>query len=257
MTADTDLSSLRAVVYGGGPITEAGLENALKVWGDVLYQMYAQSEGGPLTVLMPSDHGLGGPPEQRRRMRSAGRPAPTCELRIVDADDGTALAIGEIGEIAVKTPTSMSAIWGNAESTAERMLPDGYLLTRDMGYVDEDGYLFLVDRKEDMIISGGFNIWPVELEDALSSHPAVAEAVVVGIRHEKWGETPKAVVVLAAGQTATEAELIDWTRRKVGAVKRVTSVDFVDELPRSPLGKVLRRVVRDRCGEVSSTATES
>jgi len=136
--------------------------------------------------------------------------------------------------------------WRDPEATAARILPDGSVLTRDMGYLDEDGYLFLADRKEDMIISGGFNIWPAELENALASHPAVTEVCVVGVAHEKWGETPKAVIVLREGHKASEQDLIDWTREKVGAVKRVTSVDFVDELPKTPLGKVLRRVVRDR-----------
>jgi acyl-CoA synthetase (AMP-forming)/AMP-acid ligase II len=120
-----------------------------------------------------------------------------------------------------------------------------------MGYLDEDGYLFLADRKEDMIISGGFNIWPAELENALASHPAVAEVAVFGVAHDKWGETPKAVVVLRDGQEADGQELIDWTRDKLGAVKRVTSVDFVDELPKTPLGKVLRRVVKERYSEVA------
>jgi acyl-CoA synthetase (AMP-forming)/AMP-acid ligase II len=145
----------------------------------------------------------------------------------------------------------MAAIWRDPQATSERILADGAVLTRDMGYLDEDGYLFLADRKEDMIISGGFNIWPAELENALASHPAVAEVAVVGVAHEKWGETPKAVVVLRDGQEAGQQELIDWTRDKLGAVKRVTSVDFVDELPKTPLGKVLRRQVRDRYREAS------
>ncbi len=140
----------------------------------------------------------------------------------------------------------MSAIWRDERATAERVLPDGSVLTRDMGYFDENGYLFLADRKEDMIISGGFNIWPAELENALASHPAVAQVAVVGIPHDKWGETPKAVVVLREGHEAGEEELVEWTREKVGAVKRVTSVDFADDLPKSALGKVLRREVRAR-----------
>jgi acyl-CoA synthetase (AMP-forming)/AMP-acid ligase II len=140
----------------------------------------------------------------------------------------------------------MAAIWRDPQATAERILPDGSVLTRDMGYLDEDGFLFLADRKEDMIISGGFNIWPAELENALASHPAVAQAAVVGVPHEKWGETPKAVVVLRDGNTASADELIEWTRDKLGAVKRVTSVEFVDDLPTSALGKVLRREVKAR-----------
>jgi acyl-CoA synthetase (AMP-forming)/AMP-acid ligase II len=157
---------------------------------------------------------------------------------------------GEVGEVAARTPTAMVGIWRDEQATAERIRPDGFVLTRDMGHLDEDRYLFLADRKEDMIISGGFNIWPAELENALASHPAVGEVAVFGIAHENWGETPKAVVVLRDGMHATEQELIDFSRQKPGAVKRVTSVDFADDLPKTPLGKVLRRAVRDRYRQV-------
>jgi acyl-CoA synthetase (AMP-forming)/AMP-acid ligase II len=247
--AEADLSSLRAVIYGAAPISERTLTDARALWGDVLYQMYGQSEAVPLTVLSPADHV--GDDERGGRLRSAGRPTPHCTIRILDPD-GNDLPPGQVGEIAAKTPAAMAAIWRDPQATAERILADGSVLTRDMGYLDEDGYLFLADRKEDMIISGGFNIWPAELENALASHPAVAEVAVIGVAHEKWGETPKAVVVLRPGHHAGEQELIDWTREKLGAVKRVTSVEFVDELPKSPLGKVLRRAVRDRYREVAA-----
>ncbi len=141
----------------------------------------------------------------------------------------------------------MQEIWRSPEATAERITADGWVRTRDLGYLDEDGFLYIADRKEDMIVSGGFNIWPAEVENALYSHPAVLEAVVVGVPHEKWGETPKAVVVLREGHTATEQELIDWCREKVGSVKKPTSVEFRPEpLPKTPIGKVLRRVVREQ-----------
>ena len=239
--SSTDVSSLRAVFYGAAPISERTLAEARAVWGDVMYQMYGQSEAVPLTVLAPEDH-VG------ERLRSAGRPTANAEIRVVDAD-GNDVAQGEVGEIAARTPTAMAGIWRDPAATAERVLPDGSVLTRDMGYLDEDGFLFLADRKEDLIISGGFNIWPAELENALASHPAVAQVAVVGVPHEKWGETPKAVVVLREGQAATEEELIDWTREKIGAVKRVTSVDFAADLPKSALGKILRREVRARYWE--------
>jgi acyl-CoA synthetase (AMP-forming)/AMP-acid ligase II len=148
----------------------------------------------------------------------------------------------------------MAAIWRDDEATAQRVLADGSVLTRDMGYVDDDGFLYLADRKEDMIISGGYNIWPAELENALASHPAVAEVAVVGVPHEKWGETPKAVVVLRPGHRADEQELIDWSRDKVGAVKRVTSVEFTDVLPKSQVGKILRREVKTRFWDDSARA---
>jgi acyl-CoA synthetase (AMP-forming)/AMP-acid ligase II len=189
-------------------------------------------------VLTPQDHAGG-------RLRSAGRPTPNAGIRIVDPH-GDDLPPGRVGEIAARTPTAMAAIWGDEKATRERLLADGGVLTRDMGYLDDDGFLYLADRKEDMIISGGYNIWPAELENALASHPAVAEVAVVGVPHEKWGETPRAVVVLRPGHQADEQQLIDWSRDKVGAVKRVTSVEFTDALPKSAVGKVLRREVKKR-----------
>jgi acyl-CoA synthetase (AMP-forming)/AMP-acid ligase II len=241
-----DLSSLRAVFYGAAPISERTLTDGRAIWGDIMYQMYGQSEAVPLTVLAPEDH-VG------HRLRSAGRPTPNTVIRIVDPD-GQDVAPGRVGEIAARTPAAMAAIWRDDEATAQRVLADGSVLTRDMGYLDDDGFLYLADRKEDMIISGGYNIWPAELENALASHPAVAEVAVVGVPHEKWGETPKAVVVLRPGHQADEQELIDWSRDKVGAVKRVTSVEFTDALPKSPVGKVLRREVKKRFWDDSAPA---
>ncbi|SFB49821.1 Acyl-CoA synthetase (AMP-forming)/AMP-acid ligase II [Amycolatopsis marina] len=236
----TELSSLRVFVYGGSPMTETALDEARAVFGDVMLQLYGQSEGAPVTCLPPGDHTAQG----GRLLRSAGKPTANSRIRIVD-EQGNELPEGEIGEIAFQTPSAFTEIWDDPAATSARRLPDGSVLSRDMGYL-EDGYLFLTDRKEDMIISGGFNIWPAELENALVAHPAVREASVVGIPHDKWGETPLALVVLADGATATEDELIAWTRDRVGAVKRVTSVRFGTELPKTPVGKVLRRLVRDQ-----------
>src|SRR5262249_53168015 len=153
-----DLTSLRAVFYGAAPISERTLADAREIWGDVMYQMYGQSEAVPLTVLTPADH-IGG------RLRSAGRPTPNTVIRIVD-DNGHDVAPGQVGEIAARTPVAMTAIWRDEAATAQRFLPDGAVLTRDMGYLDDEGFLYLADRKEDMIISGGYNIWPAELENA-------------------------------------------------------------------------------------------
>lgn len=241
--AGTDLSSLRFIIYGGSPMTETALNEARRVFGDILVQLYGQSEAAPLTFLSSHDHLA----HEGRWLRSAGKPTPNTRITIVD-DAGNPVPPGEIGEIAAHTPTAFTEIWGDAEATKQRLLPDGSVLTRDMGYVDEHGYLFLTDRKEDLIISGGFNLWPAELENALVAHPAVREASVVGIPHDKWGETPMALVVLAEEATATADELIDWTRNKLGAIKRVTSVRFADELPKTPVGKVLRRTVREQYG---------
>jgi acyl-CoA synthetase (AMP-forming)/AMP-acid ligase II len=238
-----DCTSLRAVLYGASPMTERTLTEAIAAWGDVMYQLYGQSEALPATVLAPREHRPAGDERERRWLRSAGRPTPNAVISILD-EHGEELPTGEVGEVAILTPGRMSEIWADPEVTAARLLADGRVLTRDLGYLDEDGFLYLTDRKEDMIISGGFNIWPAELENALADHPAVHTAAVVGIPHAKWGETAVAAVVLRPGAEASEDELIAWTRERLGAVKKVTAVRFVDALPTSGVGKVLRREVR-------------
>jgi len=240
-----DLSSMRCLNYAASPISETTMTRALEKFGPVLYQLYAQSESSTVTRLFPHQHKPNGTEEERRLMRSVGRPTPNTTIAIVD-EQGKPLPPYEVGEIAVKAPGNMKEIWKDPESTAARMLPDGSILTRDMGYVDEKGFLFLADRKEDMIISGGYNIWPAELENAIESIPGVREVCVVGIPHEKWGETPCAVVALHPDSSLTEEDIIAETRRLVGSVKKVTKVEFVDSLPKSGVGKVLRRQVRDR-----------
>lgn len=241
---DRDLSSLRVVGYGTAPATEAVLRRGIEVWGNIMYQVYGQSEVLPLTILPPSSHRPDGTEDEKRWLRSAGKPTPNSDIKLVD-DDERELPIGHVGEIIGYSPGSMDRIWGSTELTAERIRPDGGVRTGDMGWLSEDGFLYLADRKEDTIISGGYNIWPKELENALADHPAVAEAAVVGIFHPTWGETPHATVVLHSGQEVTGEELISWTRDMVGSVKKVTGVTFAEELPKSPLGKVLRRVLRD------------
>ena len=243
--ARRDLSSLRCVNYGASPISETTLVRALALFGDdVLYQLYGQSEAVPITMMQPHEHRPHGSEHDRRLLRSVGRPTPHTRLSIVD-EEGQPLPRGSVGEIAVRTPGEMHGLWRDPQGEAARRLPDGSVLTRDMGYLDEQGYLFLADRKEDMIISGGYNIWPAELENAIAAHPAVAEVCVVGVPHEKWGETPRAVIVLAPGASVSEEEIVSLTRERVGAVKRVTSVAFAESLPKSGVGKVLRREVRE------------
>jgi acyl-CoA synthetase (AMP-forming)/AMP-acid ligase II len=238
-----DCSSLRTVLYGAAPIAERTLRDALAAWGDVMYQLYGQSEALPATVLAPRHHRPDGEERERRWLRSAGRAMPNVVVSIVD-EHGEELPTGELGEVAILSPGRMSKIWGDPQTTAARLLPDGRVLTRDLGYLDRDGFLYLTDRKEDMIISGGFNIWPAELENALVEHPAVRAAAVVGIPHAKWGETAVAAVILHPGEQVSEEELIAWTRERLGPVKKVTAVRFVETLPTSGVGKVLRREVR-------------
>ncbi|TCP55001.1 acyl-CoA synthetase (AMP-forming)/AMP-acid ligase II [Tamaricihabitans halophyticus] len=245
-----DLSSLRLVYYGASPMPESVLVRAIDVWGNIMHQLYGQSEVAPVAELLPGQHIVDGPPEQRRRLRSAGKPTTNARIRVVDEKDNE-LPVGEIGEIVAVAPNRMAEIWNDPDANAARVTVDGWVRTRDMGYFDEEGYLYLADRKEDMIISGGFNIWPAELENVLTAHPGVSEAVVVGAPDAKWVETPRAEVVLDQRYPGevTEQELIELTRSKLGSVKKVTGVRFVDELPKTPVGKVLRRVVREHYRE--------
>src|SRR5699024_2499034 len=240
-----DLSSLRVVGYGTAPASEAVLTKAISVWGNVMYQVYGQSEALPLTVLGPRHHRVDGSDGERAWLRSAGQPTPNAQVKILN-DDGHELPVGNVGEIVGYTPGRMTEIWNDPEQTSERITPDGGVRTRDMGWISEDGFLYLADRKEDTIISGGYNIWPNELENVLTNHPAVAEAAVVGVPHPKWGETPIAAVVIREGAQVGEDELIQWTREKVGSVKKVTGVRFVSELPRTPIGKLARRSIREQ-----------
>lgn len=241
---ERDLSSMRCLNYAAAPISETTMTRALEKFGPVLYQLYAQSEAITITMLLPHQHKPDGTAEERRLMRSVGRPTPNTVVTVVD-EDGRPLPPFEVGEIAARAPGVMLEIWKDPDATAARMLPDGSVLTRDMGYRDEQGFVFLADRKEDMIISGGFNIWPAELENAIASIPGVREVCVIGVPHEKWGETPRAFVVTEPGAELTEELIISETRRLIGATKKVTSVEFWDELPKSGVGKILRRQVRD------------
>jgi acyl-CoA synthetase (AMP-forming)/AMP-acid ligase II len=240
-----DLSSLRAVLYAGAPISPATARRSRALLGDVLFQTYGQSECLPATCLTPEDHSAGAS-ANATLLRSAGRPCLNSSVRILD-DAGDDVPVAEIGEIAVHTHGRMLGIYGDPEATAARLTPDGYVRTRDSGYLDERGYLYVVDRKDDMIISGGFNIWPAEIENALGQHAAVEDVVVVAVAHAKWGETPHAVVRLREDSAATEQELIDFCRHKLGSMKKPTAVAFtLEPFPRTDLGKLRRGEIRDR-----------
>jgi acyl-CoA synthetase (AMP-forming)/AMP-acid ligase II len=241
---DRDFSSLQCLMYAGSPIAPDTLRTAIQVFGPTLYQLYAQSEAMPITMLLPHQHVTDGTEREIRRLRSVGRPTPNVEVTVRD-EDGAILPPGSIGEIAARSSFTMSGIWSDPAATALRTLADGSILTRDMGYLDEDGFVFLVDRKDDMIVSGGYNIWPSELEEALTSHPAVSEVCVFGVPDQQWGETPMAAVVLRQGVQAAAEDLIAHTRQVVGGVKKVTRVVFLPSLPRTASGKVLRNVLKD------------
>lgn len=240
-----DHNSLRALNYGGAPMLVEDLKQAMERLGPCLVQLFGQAES-PMTItyLPHRDHLLGGSPDQMKRLGSAGFPRTDVEVRIFDGDDRE-LPPGETGEIVTRSDLVMKGYWRNPEATAET-IKNGWLHTGDMGYMDERGYLFIMDRSKDMIISGGENIYPREIEEVLIKHPAIREVAVIGIPDPKWGEAIKAVISLLPGEFVTEEELIIFCRDNIASYKKPKSVDFVDELPKNNYGKILKRDLRSR-----------
>jgi long-chain acyl-CoA synthetase len=244
--ATTDVSSLRTIFYGASPISEDVLVRSIAAFGCDFAQVYGLTETtGAITSLMPEDHDPDGP--RSGLLRSAGRPFAHVELRIVDTDSGEELPPGAVGELWTRSEQNMLGYWGKPDETAAVLSEDGWFRTGDAGWLDGEGYLFLHDRIKDMIVSGGENVYPAEVENALLAHPAVVDAAVIGVPDDRWGETPKAVVVLAPGATAGQPlsdEIIAFTRGRLAHYKCPTSIDVVDALPRNPSGKVLKRELR-------------
>jgi acyl-CoA synthetase (AMP-forming)/AMP-acid ligase II len=238
--AAADMSSLKAVVYGGGPMYVRHIRRALELWGPIWVQLYGQGET-PMTgtYLRQLDH-VGSGEEQARRLGSIGIPRTDVELRVFDSEDRP-LPPGEVGELVVRGPTVMRGYWGNPGATAEA-LRGGWLHTGDVGYADPDGYLHLVDRAKDMIVSGGNNVYAREVEEALLAHPAVSEVAVIGVPDSYWGEAVHAIVV--AGAPVTAEDLVAHCRERLAAYKRPRSVAFVESLPKNAYGKVLKRELR-------------
>ena len=238
-----DFSSLKYFIYGAAPMSPDKLKEAMDIFGPVMMQMFGQTECCfPITYLPPEDHVKAIESGDHTILASCGRAAPYSHLAIID-EEGKLLNIKEVGEIVVRTPMVMSGYHKNPELSAE-ISAYGWHHTGDVGYRDKNGYFYIVDRKKDMIISGGFNIFSTEVERAVMSNPAVKDCAVIGIPHEKWGEAVKAVVELREGCSVTEEELIRLCKEIVGSVKTPKSVDFVDELPRSANGKVLKKNIR-------------
>jgi len=243
--AQRDFSALRSIAYGASPITTPVLRAALRTFGCPLFGMYGLTETtGTVVQLDPADHDPDGP--RAHLLRSAGRPYPWVELRIVDPQTGEDRGAGEVGEVWMRAPNVMAGYFERPAETAAALTPDGWLRTGDGGFLDEEGYLFLTDRIKDMIISGGENVYPVEVEEALAQHPAVADVAVIGVPHERWGETVKAIVVLRPGASAGAEELTAFARGRLAGYKLPRIVELVDELPRTPSGKVLKRELRER-----------
>ena len=237
-----NLSSLKNVIYGGGPMYVEVLKKAIETFGPVFSQIYGQGEA-PMTCtgLHKSEHLLDDPIAYAR-LGSAGREMPGVMVRTVDSD-GKPVAAGTPGEVIVRSDLVMPGYWNRPDATAEA-LKNGWLHTGDVGYLDPQGYLFITDRIKDMIISGGANIYPREVEEVLLQHPAVAEVCVIGVPDEQWGESVKAVVVVDPERTATADELIAFARERMASYKKPKTIDFVASLPKSAFGKVLKRELR-------------
>jgi acyl-CoA synthetase (AMP-forming)/AMP-acid ligase II len=232
-----DLSSLKSVAYGASPISEAVLATATARFGCGFIQFYGMTEStGAGTFLTPSEH-------RGELMRSCGKAWPQMAVKIV-GEDGEELGVGEIGEIAIWGGMVMAGYWNRPEATAEAVCPDRWLKTGDAGYRNADGYVFVHDRVKDMIVSGGENIYPAEVENAILGCPGVADAAVIGVPDARWGEAVKAIVVASAGAAPEPDAVIAWARARIAGYKAPKSVDFIDVLPRNASGKVLRRELR-------------
>ena len=243
--ARTDLTSLQLIAYGGAPMNETLLQRAMRTLGCGFMAVYGMTEtAGTVLALPPEDHDPGGP--KAGLLRSVGRSLPWHEVSVFDPATGVETAPDEVGEIWVRSRQNMTGYWRQPEETARTFTADGWLRTGDAAYRDKEGFIFLHDRIKDMIISGGENVYPAEVENVLAGHPAVADLAVIGVPSERWGETVKAIVVRHPGATAGQQELIEFARTALARYKCPTSVDFVDELPRNASGKVMKKVLRDR-----------
>jgi len=241
---DYDLSSLHTVFYGGGPMYVEQQQEALRAFGPIFVQLFGQGECPMcITSLHKEEHMTGGDPVKERRLASAGRETTGVRVRVVDDDDHDVPAGGH-GEIVVRGDLVMRGYWNNPEATAET-LRDDWHHTGDIGFLDKDGYLYITDRKKDMIISGGSNIYPREIEEVICAHPSVLEVSVLGVPDEKWGESVKALVVTRPGMSVSEAEIIEHCRRGLASYKKPSSVEFLEALPKNAYGKILKRELRE------------
>lgn len=238
-----DLSSLKLIIYAGSSMPVELLRKALQIFPCGFAQMYGQTESGPVTTLLkPEDHVLDGSEKQLARLASSGRAAINYELKIVDEND-IEVPTGQVGELVGRSEAMMIGYWQMPEET-ETKLKNGWLHTGDLARMDEDGYIYIVERKNDMIISGGVNVYPREIEEVLYGHPAVSEVSVIGLPDEHWGEIVKAVIVLKEKAHTTEAEIIDFCGKRLAGFKKPKSVDFWDALPKSSTGKILKKEIR-------------
>ncbi|MDF1777071.1 MAG: long-chain-fatty-acid--CoA ligase [Rhizobiaceae bacterium] len=235
---------LKNVYYSSAPMPVSLLRQAIKAFGPVFMQFYGLTESGPSgACLRKEDHQPDGTQREQRRLMSAGRAMAYNEVRAVD-DAGRALPRGDVGEICIRAEQVMRGYWRNEDATKETMI-DGWIHSGDLGYVDEDGYIFVVGRKKDVIISGGENIYPREIEELLGHHPAIKEVAVIGVPDEKWGESVAAVVVVNDGHDLGADDVIEHCRQNLASYKKPRQVHFREALPRSSLGKIVKTELRD------------
>ena len=250
-----NLKSLKVITYGAAPMPFEVITKAMKMlpWARFINAFGQTETASTITALGPEDHIIEGTEEQKQKKlkrlaSSIGKPLADVEVKIL-GENGESLPPGQLGDIVAKGPRIMSGYWQDEEKTKKAFTPDGWLITSDRGWMDEDGYIYLAGRGDDMIIRAGENISPEEVENALYSHPKVEEAAVIGVPDPEWGQIPKAIVVLKKGQTATEAEIMEHCRVKLASFKRPRSVVFVNELPRNTMGKILKKKLREQYGQ--------
>lgn len=241
-----DISSMKFLWYGASPMPLEVLKKGMKVFGPIFAQGYGQSESGPaISHLSREDHNvLDRPEKEQKKLTSAGRPDIGVQVRILD-EKGKDVELGEVGEIAVRSKQTMLEYWHRPDDTKAALIK-GWLHTGDMGYYDEEGYIYIADRKKDMIITGGENVYPREVEEVLYSHPAVLETAVIGIPDPYWVERVHAIVTTKKGASTTAEELIAFCKKQIASYKAPKSVEFVDALPKNPAGKILKRELREK-----------
>jgi acyl-CoA synthetase (AMP-forming)/AMP-acid ligase II len=240
-----NLSSLRILTYAGSPMPIEILKKCIRKFGNKFSQGYGATECIPISMFDMRDHYLDGP--KAEKLLSAGKPMVCAQVRIMDEQDNK-LKPGEIGEICVKGKQVMMGYWKNPDLTKE-MVRDGWYHTGDMGYVDEEGYIFLSDRKADMIISGGENVYPKEVEDVIYQHPSVKECTVVSAPSGKWGEIVQAVIILKPDEYATEEEIIKHCKKTLAGYKCPKAVAFWNDLPKTIIGKILKKEIKQKFWE--------
>lgn len=242
-----DLSSLKCLTYGGAPMPDELLKKAIDKMGPIFMQDYGASEAGALTFLDIEDHVIDGPPKQLKRLKSCGKPIPGIDVTVLN-NEGKAIRPGEIGELTVRSKMVMKGYWKMPRETDEA-LKNGRFYTGDLCTVDKEGYIYVMDRKKDLIISGGFNIYPHEVESVILEHRGIIDAAVIGIPDDQWGEAVCALVVPYKDNVPSESEIIEFVKTKIASYKKPKKVEFVERIPRTLSGKILKKELRSKYWE--------